>query len=125
MLSERVAFAAARNLSLSPLSHPKASVVNRALCEYFGGSYRKRGGQFYDGVRAVFDGVSCPHVFGEERGFPALGEIAAHEAQDFVASAFRANLVKLVQVPVVKGIVFANYGTYFHFFTAFSLLFIL
>ena len=81
-----------------------------------GGRGGKDDGQFDDGVRPRQNGVAGPCIAPEQRRFAPLGEAAAHHADDGVAAAACTRLLQQVGVPVMKGIVFANYAANFHFF---------
>ena len=86
-----------------------------AFGEQFGGRYREYRRQFEHGVYACPNSVFGACIFVEYGKFAALGETAAHDAHDGIASAFRACLFQKIGVPVVKGIVFANYAANSHF----------
>ena len=81
-----------------------------------GGRGGKEDGQLDDGVRPRQNGVAGPCIAPEQRRFAPLGEAAAHHADDGVAAAACTRLLQQVGVPVMKGIVFANYAANFHFF---------
>ena len=90
--------------------------MHGAAGEELCGGDGKCGGQLDDGIGAVLDGVPRPFVFMKDCRFAALGEVAAHDTEDFVASGQSARLGELVFMSVVEGVVFANYRTKFHVF---------
>lgn len=89
--------------------------MNRAPREQLCGGNGKHGGQLDHRVCAVLYGVAGAYRFMKDGGFSPLGEIPAHEAKNFIAAALFPDLLELIEMPVMKGIIFANYCTYLHF----------
>ena len=103
------------------LSLPNA-MVSAPASEKLRAVHRVDGRQLQHEIHSVMKRCPCPAPFVRDGRFSALDEMRAHDRDEQIASALLARLMDMMDVSVVKRIVFNDDAADVHGFTSMPLI---